>query len=200
MPLLRFRSLSSATRIFWFFSSIAYGLRLGLFPAEVAWGEGTREIFGPPEPSEKEKAARLAAEPPKPAPVKITAEDARQLRAEFQRAIASRLKAFDHQNELELAEMKADEAAVLRAWEAEQARRKQEFFEANRGPSERRQFLLEQEQARRAHVDLVAKDRLSRTREIQVKRKAIEDRHRAKLTKFEESLAKLEKPADDLWP
>lgn len=149
-------------------------------------------------------AAPVVAGPapsPVPPPAEmITPAIAKRLLPEFLRAQNSELKALEHRHKLELKELKASQSARQKDWERQEKDARHKYFaEHTRGP-DRRSYIKDFMDRRRAFIQLLTDERTQRTREQEVRMNSQKSDQAQRLKEFKEALARNERPAARLWP
>lgn len=135
-----------------------------------------------------------------PAVEAISPADGKRALGEFLHAQTSELKALSHRQSMEVKELKASQAARQSEWSnRENEARRRYFAEHKRGP-ERRKYVGEFMQRRKAFDQSLAEDLANRRREHEARAAAMRSEQGEKLKEFKESIDKGEKPAARLWP
>jgi hypothetical protein len=130
----------------------------------------------------------------------ITADQAKSLLAAFKRAQASELKALDHQQKLEIAELKASQKARQKEWEQKERETRHQYFEANTHGPDRRAYVRDFLQRRKAFLSLLTNERKQRMAENDAHKKSLKQDQDQKEKLFQQQLSWGQRPSEDLWP
>jgi hypothetical protein len=132
--------------------------------------------------------------------VRITSEQAKRLRKEFQKAQGSELKGLEHRYKLEISELKASQSARLKEWESKERATRHEFFRTHLNGPDRRAYIQDFLK-RRSALRAILKDEFnSRRREQDVRRQSLIGEQKFKANEFQGFLNKGETPPGSLWP
>jgi hypothetical protein len=134
------------------------------------------------------------------APETITPGVGKRLLREFQAAQSSELKGMKHRHKLELKELKASQAARKKEWEKREKEARHKFFAENRRGPDRRAYITDFIERRRAFFQMLTDERNQRVHEQEVREKALKNDQAQRLKEFKEALARNEAPPTRLWP
>lgn len=136
---------------------------------------------------------------PSPSPL-ISKSDTKALLKEFKNAQKAELKAIKHQQDFEKKELVASQKAREKEWLLKERDLRHEFFKSHTKGPERRAFVKDFLDRRRALNAMFAEEKAKREQEQNVRFKAVENEQKEKLKEFEEYLNRGERPPERLWP
>ena len=143
----------------------------------------------------------LAAEPsPLATPSPAHSYEPKQLLKEFIRAQSSELKALEHRQKLELAELKSANSARLKYWNKTEENDRHQFFADHPRGVDRREYIQGFKRRREDLLKLMSDEKTKRLSDQATQLKALKEDQAAKLKEFKDHLAKGEKPDESLWP
>jgi hypothetical protein len=139
---------------------------------------------------------------PVPAPSALPSHsyEPKQLLKEFVRAQASELKAIEHRQKLELAEMKSSHAARLKYWNQSEENDRHQFFKDHTRGEERREYIQGFKRRREDLLKLIVDERTKHVSDQLAELKKLKEDQAAKLKSLKDQIAKGEKPDESLWP
>jgi hypothetical protein len=133
-------------------------------------------------------------------PDTLKPDEAKKLLSEFKKAQALEMKALEHRQKIELREMKASQKARLKEWELKEREARRTYFKEHTAGPDRRTYVQDFISRRKSMLSMMADEKKQRSGEHEARRKAIKDDQTAKMKEFQDSLAKMIRPANTLWP
>ncbi len=133
-------------------------------------------------------------------PDKVSPYERNRIRIEFKRAQANELRALEHRHGLELRDLKASQAVRLKEWETKETDLRHKFFADNPKSPDRRTYVKEFIDRRKAFLQILFDERNRRTQEQKVRQTSVRDDQLQRLKEFEAYLQKGERPPTHLWP
>ncbi len=133
-------------------------------------------------------------------PVGMTVVEMKKLHFEFMKAQKSEVKAVEHQQKMQMDELKASQRAQLREWEEKEKTALKDFTAKKPKGPEMRSYIQNRKERRNALLKLqqdeMDKKRQDHTNQIN----RIRYDHSVKLKTFMDHLSRKEKPPENLWP
>lgn len=138
---------------------------------------------------------------PSPSPVaKLTPAAAKQLLREFTRAQATELKGLKHRHSLELQELRVSQKARQKEWKTKEADSRHKFFAVHKKGAERRAYITDSLERRKAFFQLLSEEEAQRLRDQDARFKAVRADQSTKLKEFQDFLGRGLIPPPRLWP
>ena len=137
-----------------------------------------------------------------PAPVKSNLGffDRKKLEFQFSRAQSIELDALKHRLSTELNELKYAQKAHYNEWFEKEKASRREFFKTHSKSDERRTYVQNLGDRRKALLKMQDEERARRVQENDVHLKAAKEDQATRKKEFRAALARGERPASSLWP
>ena len=132
--------------------------------------------------------------------MKISPYERNRLRVEFKRAQGNELRALEHRHGFELKDLKASQAVRLKEWEAKETALRHTYFSAHDKSPERRAFIKDFIERRKAFLQILVEERNRRTQDQKVRQASIREDQVQRLRDFDAALQKGDRPPAHLWP
>ena len=184
-------------------AALAFGLSLLLIEVAISTNQTAQAALSNastpiPVPASPTPGARISVTPlPSDA---VTAAQAKPLKDEFQKALTNEARALDHRQKTELKELKASHAARQKEWENKEKETRHAFFKQHTNWSERRTYIRDFLDRRKAFRNFLADELSQRTRDQEARRTALAVEQKGRLEEFQADLNRGMRPSQRLWP